>query len=117
MCDRVAILREGQVVVRGALRQLLRGEVLTTEVTLGGASDALCEALDADGFSVTRRPDVVVVEVDGEARVSEVLGKSLAGGALVLEVSRRRETLEDLFLKKAVFDDAAGPSQCTEPRP
>ena len=50
MCDRVAILREGKVVVSGALRQLLRGEVLGTEITLAGASDALCEALGAQGL-------------------------------------------------------------------
>jgi len=102
MCDRVAILREGAVVVSGALRQLLRGEVLGTEVTLAGAGEALCGTLGARGFKLIRRPDVVLVEIEGEARVGEVLQAALAAGAQVLEVSRKRETLEDLFLKKAL---------------
>jgi ABC-2 type transport system ATP-binding protein len=102
MCDRVAILREGRVVVSGALRQLLRGEVLGTEIALAGASDALCEALAGQGLTLTRRPDVVLVEIEGEARVGEVLQEALTAGAQVVEVSRRRETLEDLFLKKAL---------------
>jgi ABC-2 type transport system ATP-binding protein len=102
MCDRVAILREGKVVVQGALRQLLRGEVLGTEVALAGASDALVEALQAKGFSAVRRQDLVLIEVEGEARVGEVLQEALAGGAQVVEVVRRRETLEDLFLRRAL---------------
>jgi ABC-2 type transport system ATP-binding protein len=102
MCDRVAILRDGRVVLSGALRQLLREEVLGTEVALAAASDALCDALAEQGFHLVRRPDVVLIEIDGEARVGEVLQQALAAGARVIEVSRKRETLEDLFLKKAL---------------
>ncbi|WP_437293692.1 ABC transporter ATP-binding protein [Sorangium sp. So ce426] len=102
MCDRVAILREGQVVVSGAIRQLLRGDVLRTEVTLAGASEGLLADLGAKGFATTRRGDVVVVDVEGEARVREALRASLAAGAQVVEVAPRRETLEDLFMRRAL---------------
>jgi ABC-2 type transport system ATP-binding protein len=101
MCDRVAILREGKVVVSGGLRELLRGEVLGTEVALAGATPELCGELGDKGFTVVRRPDVVLVEIEGEAPVGEVLQMALAAGAQVVEVSRRRETLEDLFLLRA----------------
>jgi ABC-2 type transport system ATP-binding protein len=102
MCDRVAILREGKVVVQGALRDLLRGEVLGAEIALGGAGDALRAELEAAGFKVTRRPDVLLVEIAGEGPVARALQMALAAGAQVLEVSRKRETLEDLFLDRAL---------------
>jgi ABC-2 type transport system ATP-binding protein len=102
MCDRVAILREGKVVESGALRQLLRGDVLGTEVVLADASDALVGALAKKGHAIARRPDLVVVEIDGEAGVGEVLSDALKAGAQVVEVSRKRETLEDLFLRRAL---------------
>jgi ABC-2 type transport system ATP-binding protein len=102
MCDRVAILREGQVALRGALRQLLRSDVLGTEVVLAHAPEELCTALAAKGFNVVRRPDVVLVEIEGEARVGEVLADALGAGAHVVELSRKRETLEDLFLRRAL---------------
>jgi ABC-2 type transport system ATP-binding protein len=102
MCDRVAILREGKVVERGALRQLLRRDVLGTEIVLAEAPEALCDALTAKGFNVVRRPDVVLVEIEGDAHVGEVLTEALARGARVVELSRRRETLEDLFLRRAL---------------
>jgi ABC-2 type transport system ATP-binding protein len=102
MCDRVTILRQGEVVVSGSIRGLLRGDVVRTDVTLAGATPALREALVEAGFTVGERPDVVVVEVVGEARVSEVLRSALDAGARVVEVVPRRETLEDLFLQRAL---------------
>ena len=102
MCDRVAILREGRVVVSGAMRKLLRGEVLRTDVTLAHASPELTEELKGKGLSVSARTDVIVVEVEGEARVGEVLKAALDRGAQVVEVVPRRETLEELFLRQAL---------------
>jgi ABC-2 type transport system ATP-binding protein len=102
MCDRVAILREGKVVESGALRDLLRGGVLGTDVVLAGASEALCEALAAKGHGVQKRPDVTVIEIQGEDGVAGVLRRALEAGAEVVEVTKRRETLEDLFLRRAL---------------
>jgi ABC-2 type transport system ATP-binding protein len=102
MCDRVAILRQGKVEVEGALRQLLREEVLGTEVVLGSVSDALAADLAGRGLALVRQPDVVVVAIEGDRRVGEVLTTALAAGAQVIEVSRRRETLEDIFLRQAL---------------
>ncbi|EYF00788.1 ABC transporter, ATPase subunit [Chondromyces apiculatus DSM 436] len=102
MCDRVTILREGKVVVSGSLRQLLRGEVLRTDITLAHASDALKSALEEAGARVTRRADVTVVEVEGDARVRDTLEMALRSDAQVIEVTPRRETLEDLFLRDAL---------------
>ncbi len=102
MCDRVAILREGKVVVSGALRQLLRGDVRCTEIALANADQALREALTAKGFASRERAELLIVETTGEARVSEALSTALAAGAQVIEVTPRRETLEDLFLRRAL---------------
>jgi ABC-2 type transport system ATP-binding protein len=49
-----------------------------------------------------RRPDVVLVEIEGEARVGEALAEAMAAGAHVVELSPKRETLEDLFLRRAL---------------
>jgi ABC-2 type transport system ATP-binding protein len=102
MCDRVAILREGKVVVSGALRSLLRGDVIRTEITLAGVSAALESTIVEMGFVVRRRPELVIFDVEGEGRVGEVLRAALDAGAQIVEVTPRRETLEDLFLRRAL---------------
>jgi ABC-2 type transport system ATP-binding protein len=102
MCDRVTILREGKAVVSGAIRELLRGEVIATEITLAGASEELQAALEEEGLKVRQRPGVITVEVEGEATVDRVLRAALDRGAKVLEVIPRRDTLEDLFMRRAL---------------
>jgi ABC-2 type transport system ATP-binding protein len=102
MCDRVTILREGKVVVSGALRKLLRGDVLRTDITLAGVSDSLRSVFEEAGFRVQPRADVVVVEIEGEKQVGDALRAALDAGAQVIEVAPRRETLEDLFLRRAL---------------
>src|SRR5690242_20988466 len=67
MCDRVAILREGEVVVSGAIRQLLRGDVLRTDILVAKASEALRKKVAELGAEVSERPDVTLIEVEGEA--------------------------------------------------
>src|SRR5258705_13052438 len=49
LCDRVVILRRGEVVVSGKVRELLRAEVRRIEVTLGDASDQLARELATQG--------------------------------------------------------------------
>jgi ABC-2 type transport system ATP-binding protein len=107
MCDRVAILREGKVVVEGAIRQLLRGEVLRTEVVLARVSSSLRGALEAarrsgEELTLHERPGVLVIDVEGDQRVGELLRLALEHDAQVLEVAPKRETLEDLFMRRAL---------------
>jgi len=101
MCDRVTILREGKAVVSGEIRQLLRGDVLRTEVFLANVSEDLRKRLEAS-HTLADRPGLVVVDIEGEKKVSDLLKIALEGGANVVEVTPRRETLEDLFMKRAL---------------
>ncbi|NUO52322.1 MAG: ABC transporter ATP-binding protein [Polyangiaceae bacterium] len=102
MCDRVTILRLGEAVVSGEIRSLLRGDVIRTEITLASVSDAAKAALEGAGLSLKERPGVFVVDVEGESKVGEVLALALREGAHVVEVSPKKETLEDLFMRRAL---------------
>jgi ABC-2 type transport system ATP-binding protein len=102
MCDRVTILRQGEAVVSGEIRTLLRGDVLRTDIFLASLDEKTKAALEEAGFPVAERPGVAVVAIEGEARVGEVLRLALDGGARVVEVAPRKETLEDLFMRRAL---------------
>jgi ABC-2 type transport system ATP-binding protein len=102
LCDRVCILRKGEVVVAGALRDLLTEGKRRSEITIGGASEALRATL-ARIARVTRAVgDAVVMEVDGDGAVREVVERALAEGARLESVTPKRETLEDLFVRQAL---------------
>jgi ABC-2 type transport system ATP-binding protein len=102
LCDRVCILRRGEVVVSGALRDLLREEKRRSEITVAGATETLAADLEATAGVSRRVGDSIVMEVEGDAAVKTVVEKVLASGARLQSVTPKRETLEDLFVREAL---------------
>ncbi|MFZ5890449.1 MAG: ATP-binding cassette domain-containing protein [Myxococcota bacterium] len=102
LCDRVTILRRGEVVVSGRLNDLLKKEVRRTDVTMANASANLLSTFEAAKHGVRRVGERIVVEVEGEAALPAVLRDALDAGAHVLEVVPRHESLEDLFVREAI---------------
>ena len=102
LCDRVCILRKGEVVVSGAMDELLGAGKRLSEIQLGGASEALRAGLREMGYAPTELGDLVVVEVEGDAAVRAVVQRALAEGARLESAMPKRETLEQIFVRRAL---------------
>ena len=102
MCDRVAILRRGEVVVSGRLGELLKRDVRRTDVAVLGASAEFASECAAAGHTVRDRGARLVIEVEGETKLPVVLKRALELGLSISEVTPRQETLEDLFVREAI---------------
>lgn len=102
LCDRVSILRKGEVVVGGRLGDLLKSEVRRTDIVLEGASAALLDSFARSGHPVRSRGERVVLEIEGQPKVAQVIRTALESGATVSEVMPRHETLEELFVREAI---------------
>ena len=85
--------------IRGAVTQ---AKEIPEPAAAPPAPPELVRSLEADGFAVQARADVVAIEVEGQHAVADVLKRVLEGGAEIVEVTPRRETLEDLFLRRAL---------------
>jgi ABC-2 type transport system ATP-binding protein len=102
LCDRVCILRQGEIVVAGALHDLLSAGNRYSEVTVGGASRALRDALATIASATREVGDLLVMDVKGDEAVRDVVQRALADGARLESVTPKRETLEDLFVRRAI---------------
>ncbi len=102
LCDHVIILRKGEVAVSGSISELLHGEAMRTAIAIARASDALVASLKQDGLDPTENAGVVMVTVTGEKAVTETLRRILDAGAQVVSVTPHGETLEDLFMRRAL---------------
>jgi len=105
-CDRVAIVVGGRVASVGRLATLLSPRVLSTEVVLRPAAGGALPTLP-DGARRLPATDEVAVELPVEANVDAFLRAALALNAVVLSVTPRRESLEDLFVRQAVAPGSA----------
>ena len=102
LCDRVCILRKGEVAVSGTLRELLAEGKRRSEVTLAGVSEDLRRALAPLTSASRAVGDALVMEVEGDAAVRAVIERAFAEGARLRSVTAKRETLEDLFVREAL---------------
>ncbi len=105
LCDEVVILRRGEAVAAGRLEDLLRRDLLESAATLrtpdAGAADALVGRF-GDGVTVQQRGDGTLVLRLPSARVFELTQAAAALGAELVELHPVRDTLEELFVRKAL---------------
>ena len=105
LCDRVTILSKGEVVVSGALSELLSRSVKYTDVVLANVSESIERDLGELGYTTRRAGVHFVVEAPGEQALKATVERALAVGATLYALTPRYETLEDLFVRKAVTSD------------
>jgi ABC-2 type transport system ATP-binding protein len=102
LCDHIAIIHRGEVVARGTLDELLRREVRRVRIQLTGVSEALRASLVARRLGLREHDGITHVTIEGDQGVNPLLAEAIQQGAVVVEVEPERETLEDLFMRKAV---------------
>jgi ABC-2 type transport system ATP-binding protein len=102
LCDRVVILRAGEVVVSGTVNELVHRSATMTELTLRGVDDALRERLAAQSKLLRHMGDEIALEVEGEARVAELVTEALGAGGKLVSAVPRKDSLEDLFVRAAL---------------
>ncbi|MBX3233395.1 MAG: ABC transporter ATP-binding protein [Labilithrix sp.] len=100
LCDSICILKKGEVVVAGEIDSLLDKTTHRSEITLRDAPEELAAALMEQG--ATRVGRTLSVEVEGDDAVAVVLRKALDAGVRVEAITPKRETLEDIFVRKAL---------------
>ncbi|MDX2054425.1 MAG: ABC transporter ATP-binding protein [Polyangiaceae bacterium] len=111
LCDQVTILRQGEVVVSGELKTLLKGDVRRIDVVLLGVHAGFEERAASRGYKARRVGERLIFEVEGEDRLPPLLRDALDVGLRVAEVNSRHETLEDLFLREAIDEKREVPSE------
>lgn len=128
LCDQVVILQQGRVVVAGALDELLQRQAQCIELTLTGEGEGLAalqrfvkglasepdsgpaprarSALPAPRFRVTGEGGTEAARAQltlrSQAEVRRALRAALDHGVSVVQVTPRYETLEELFVRKAL---------------
>jgi ABC-2 type transport system ATP-binding protein len=111
ICDRVAIINHGKIVHMGSLDQLLSGEgklvdVLAQVGSASGDTSVLKEKISALGASFSAAGPTLTIVVE-EAHLSTVLSLLLEAKFNVLDVTARRISLEEFFMREAGAEDGA----------
>jgi ABC-2 type transport system ATP-binding protein len=107
ICDRVAILVEGELRQVGRLRDLVGEKIRAWEVTLQGGGEALPARL------LSHRGAETLWRVGSEEELTRLLAEAESRGGRLVSLTPQRETLEEVFLRQVRGDGARG----GEPQP
>jgi ABC-2 type transport system ATP-binding protein len=95
ICDRVAILVEGQIINQGPLQDLISEKVVVTEITISGIQD---EDLSGLGKRYSVQGGKILLKVFEEDKIADLLQLVQSKNGKVHSLIPRTETLEDLFV-------------------
>ncbi len=95
ICDRVAILVNGEIVNQGPLKDLISEKILFTEIELSGVEEKELKNL---GESLTEKGGRILLKVFDENNVENILELVKSKKGKVHSLIPRTETLEDLFV-------------------
>ena len=95
ICDRVAIIVNGEIVNQGTLKDLISEKILFTEIDLSGVEK---KELKNMGESLTEKGGRILLRVFEEENVQKVLELIQSKKGKVHSLIPRTETLEDLFV-------------------
>jgi ABC-2 type transport system ATP-binding protein len=102
LCDRVCILRKGEVVASGTIEDLVSSDIRQSEITLADVPEGAVASLEALATRAQRAGRKLVLEVQGDEAIRDALTKAAAVSARIESVIPKRETLEDIFVRKAL---------------
>jgi ABC-2 type transport system ATP-binding protein len=95
ICDRVAIIVNGEIVNQGTLKDLISEKILFTEIELSGVEEKELKNL---GESLTEKAGRILLKVFEEDNVEKVLELVKSKKGKIHSLIPRTETLEDLFV-------------------
>lgn len=95
ICDRVAIIVNGEVINQGRLPDLISQKILFTEVSLSGIQE---EELEKFGEVLTTSAGQTLVKIFDKEKVEEILKHAQSRKAAILSLVPRTESLEDIFV-------------------
>ena len=98
VCDRVALIVQGQLKAMGPLSQLVSAKVVAIDVVIEGGGDLT----PPPGATLTevKEDGVAWFRVGGEDSADQLVKDAVAAGLRVREIAPHRETLEDVFVRE-----------------
>jgi ABC-2 type transport system ATP-binding protein len=102
ICDTVGIIIGGRLTDCGPLSDLLEPGVRAVEIVARGVPEQLAERLVREGAQAMQRDGALVLTFPSEPPAQEAVRALVGAGAVLVSVAPHRQTLESLFVERAL---------------
>ncbi len=101
ICDRLGLMLKGRLCEQGRLADLLTARTRAVDLTLANVPSELAEKLGTIAERVVWEGKLLTLTFAEESDADKAVISAVHAGSKVVSLSRHRETLEDLFLRRA----------------
>jgi ABC-2 type transport system ATP-binding protein len=106
LCDRIGVLRGGELIAAGRLDEILKLGVSHVELLVGGLPDASLPGLKLPAGALHQVGDRLRLQVS-QGQIGSLVTAVEAAGGRILSVQEVRQSLEDYFFKELGGSEAA----------
>lgn len=101
ICDRIGLMLGGELKEAGRLDALLSANTRAVDVVVTSIPEAVAERVSRLAVRTIPKGDATAITFDLESSADEAIALLAGAGARIVSVHRHRETLEDLFVRRA----------------
>ncbi|QTA81908.1 Uncharacterized ABC transporter, ATP-binding protein and DUF4162 [Desulfonema limicola] len=101
ICDRVAIIFGGKLQEIVHVNDILDRDIRNWEITVKGFTPELAAYSEKHGFDTIQTENRVLVKIDNEEQAKLFLKEMEKNNAALVSFGPKRDSLEDIFIKKA----------------
>jgi ABC-2 type transport system ATP-binding protein len=116
LCERVAILAKGQLVLKGHVSELTSGDIAGWQIVVAGGDEVRHREAVPQGVVRTLVGGRYAIDLPAAVRPEAVIADLVGNGVTLESVAPRRATLEDVFLRAIGPAPDAGASSSGETR-
>lgn len=109
ICDRVGLMLGGELQECGTLESLLSARTEAVDVIAERIPQGLAESLKEQSSRILPRGEGLALTFANESTADQAIATLVTAGARIVSVARHRETLEDLFMRRATETGTARP--------
>lgn len=100
ICDRVAILNRGKIVVQGRINDFLSVPEMVREIEISGLNAEGGELIKSFGTVISQNSERILVRVSSDEEIEGVLQIAKEHGGKLVSLVPHKQSLEDLFTEK-----------------
>jgi ABC-2 type transport system ATP-binding protein len=114
ICDRVGLLLHGRMREQGRLEELLTAGARAVDVIAEAIPAELSDKLRERAARTVEKGSGYAFTFEEETAADEAVRALVGAGARIVSIARHRESLEDLFMRKAEESGAARPKGASD---
>ncbi len=105
LCDRVGVLSRGKLVATGHIKDVLQQDIRQVEVVFKDVAVSLMPFLKQRGTLLRTWENYVQFQFDTILTANQAIAECIHNGAVVIELTPQKETLEDYFMRMQIIEE------------